>query len=236
MLGSFLNVVAIRTLKKESIVFPPSHCPSCSTPLRLYDLIPVLSYIYLRGKCRYCQQPISVLYPLGELLTAVLFFMIYKTIGISYELIPAYLLALLLILSVLTDLRQMLILDRITIPFTILLGVSRLFIGEYSFFYYVGGGIAGFLLLLAVAFVSKGGMGGGDVKLYGAIGLVLGPSFTILSFIFATMAGAIGGLLLLASGKVKRKEPIAFGPYILIGTFTAYLFGHDLLAWYAQFW
>ncbi len=178
ILGSFFNVVAIRLLKKESIAFPPSHCTQCKHRLHVLDLIPVFSYLFLKGKCRYCQTKISALYPFGELLTAVSIFFVYKNVGLSLELIPALLLTILLVISVLTDIREQLILDKVTLPMLGLLVITRLFIGTEPFWYYLLGGVVGFLLLLLLAIVSKGGMGGGDIKLYAAIGVVLGPSLT----------------------------------------------------------
>lgn len=236
VLGSFLNVVAIRLLKKESIAFPPSHCPNCNHRLHLFDLIPVVSYLFLDGKCRYCKTAISPLYPFGELFTAVSIFSVYKIVGIEWELFPALLLTILLVLSVLTDIREKLILDIVTFPILGLLVVSRVFIGTEPFWYYLFGGIVGFTLLFAIAIVSKGGMGGGDVKLYAAIGVALGPQLTIMSFVLASFAGAIVGIVLLITGIVKRRQPIAFGPFIFLGVLIAYLFGNDLWTWYISLW
>ena len=133
ILGSFFNVVAIRLLKNESLVFPPSHCVNCNHQLHTLDLVPVFSYLFLKGKCRYCKSPISSLYPFGEFLTAVSIFFVYKNVGISLELIPALLLTILLVISVLTDIREQLILDIVTLPMLGLLIFSRLFIGTNLF-------------------------------------------------------------------------------------------------------
>ncbi|WP_227521915.1 prepilin peptidase [Bacillus solitudinis] len=235
LLGSFFNVVAIRLLKKESIAFPPSHCPTCKHKLSVLDLVPVISYLFLKGKCRYCRTPISPLYPTGEMLTVVSVFIVYKEIGVSFELIPAFMLTILLIISVLTDIREKLILDIVTLPFIGLFVITRLFIGDAPIWYYIVGGIVGFSLLLLISIVSKGGMGGGDIKLYAAIGIILGPWLTVMSFVLASFVGAIIGVGLLFIGKVKKKQPIAFGPFILIGTLTAYLFGTNLWTWYISF-
>jgi prepilin signal peptidase PulO-like enzyme (type II secretory pathway) len=236
ILGSFFNVVAIRLLNKESIAFPPSHCTQCNHRLHILDLIPVFSYLFLKGKCRYCQTKISALYPFGELLTAVSIFFVYKNVGLSLELIPALLLTILLVISVLTDIREQLILDVITLPMLGLLVITRLFIGTEPFWYYLMGAIVGFLLLLLLAIVSKGGMGGGDIKLYAAIGVVLGPYLTAMSLVLASFVGAIVGLFLMMTGKVKRGQPIAFGPAILVGTIAAYTYGIEIWEWYIGFW
>lgn len=232
LLGSFFNVVAIRLLKNESVAFPPSHCPNCSHKLSVTDLVPVFSYVFLGGKCRYCKTKISPLYPFGELLTATSIFIVYKAVGLTLELLPALILTILLVLAVLTDIREKLILDVITFPALVILLIARLFIGSEPFWFYLLGGIVGFSLLLLIAIVSKGGMGGGDIKLYAAIGVALGPWMTVMSLVLASFAGAIVGLVLIGLGIWKRKEPIAFGPFIFIGTFAAYFIGEELWMWY----
>lgn len=236
VLGSFFNVVAIRLLKKESLAFPPSHCPQCNHRLHILDLIPVFSYLFLQGRCRYCRAKISALYPFGELFTAVSIFFVYKAVGLTWELIPALLLTILLVISVLTDIREKLILDIVTFPILGLLVISRLFIGVEPLWYYLLGGAVGFSLLLVIAIVSKGGMGGGDIKLYAAIGVALGPQLTIMSFVLASFAGAIVGSILLVTGIVKRRQPIPFGPFIYIGVLTAYIYGTELWSWYTSLW
>ncbi|MBM7662314.1 leader peptidase (prepilin peptidase)/N-methyltransferase [Bacillus mesophilus] len=232
--GSFFNVVAIRLLKKESISYPPSHCTTCSHRLGALDLVPVFSYIFLRGRCRYCKDKISPSYPLGEGFTAVTIFIVYKEIGITPELIPALILSILLILAVLTDIREKLILDIITIPCLIILLIVRIFIGEEPFLTYLIGGLTGFVVLLLIAVISKGGMGGGDIKLYAVIGVALGPLLTIMSLVIASFFGAVVGIVLLTLKIVKRREPIAFGPFIFVGTLLAYLYGNHIWNWYSS--
>lgn len=234
LFGSFFNVVAIRLLKKESISYPPSHCTYCNHRLGFFDLFPLLSFLFLKGRCRYCKEKISPLYPLGEGMTAIIFFLVYKEIGLTSELLPAILLSTLLILSVLTDIREKLILDVITLPSIALLVIVRLFIGQEPFLTYLIGGVLGFGLLLLLAVISKGGMGGGDIKLYAAIGVVLGPSLTVMSLVLASFVGAIVGIILISLKIVKRKEPIAFGPSIMIGTLVAYLYGTEIWEWYSS--
>lgn len=234
LFGSFFNVVAIRLLKKESINYPPSHCTSCQHRLGVLDLFPVFSYLFLRGRCRYCGEKISALYPLGEAMTAVIYFVVYKKIGLTPELLPALVLSTLLILAVLTDIREKLILDVITLPSMVILLIIRFFIGEEPFYIYALGGALGFGLLLLLAFVSRGGMGGGDIKLYAAIGVALGPLTTVMSLVLASFVGAVVGILLIALKIVKRKQPIAFGPSILIGTLVAYLYGQEIWTWYSS--
>ncbi len=141
-----------------------------------------------------------------------------------------------LILAVLTDIREQLILDVITLPAIGILLITRLFIGTEPFWLYLLGGVVGFVLLLLIAVVSRGGMGGGDIKLYAAIGVALGPWMTVMSLMLASFFGAVVGSLLMLTGMVKRKQPIAFGPFIFIGTLVAYLFGLEIWDWYIGLW
>lgn len=232
VMGSFFNVVAERMLHQESIVFPPSHCPHCQVRLGVAELIPIMSYVVLRGRCRHCRVPISPLYPLGEAVTAFFFYLVYLSVGLTTELFVGWVLCVLLVLAVLTDLREKLILDIVTIPCLLLLILLRLFIGEQSFYFYLMGGLVGFLLLAGIAWVSRGGMGGGDIKLFAAIGVALGPWLTLMSFVLASFLGAIIGVLLMIFGLVERKQPIPFAPFIAVGTLIAYLYGDELWRWY----
>mgnify|MGYP001384009341 CR=1 FL=1 len=236
VMGSFFNVIAIRLLQQMSIVFPPSHCPHCHTRLRIAELIPLVSYLVLRGRCRRCRVRISPLYPFGEAMTAVSFYLVYLSVGLSSELFVGWVLCGLLVVGMLTDLKEKLILDVVTIPCLFLFILLRLFIGDESFSFYLLGGFVGFLLLTVIAWLSRGGMGGGDIKIFAAIGVALGPWLTLMSFMFASFLGAIVGLLLLIFGFVQRKQPIPFAPFIAAGTLIAYLYGHDLWWWYIHIW
>jgi leader peptidase (prepilin peptidase)/N-methyltransferase len=234
--GSFYNVVAIRLLKGDSFVTPPSHCPSCKQPLSAFDLIPVISYLFLRGRCRYCRASISVLYPLGELMGAFSLYAAYKMIGWSWELLPAFVLVSILVLAVLTDIREKLILDRITLPALALMLVLRLFIGDQPFWFYILGSAGAFLLLYLIALVSRGGMGGGDIKLYAFIGMSVGFPVTLMGFLFASFLGALTGGAFMLLKKLKRKDQIPFAPFIWLGTLIAYLFGEAIWEAYLGMW
>lgn len=231
-IGSFLNVVALRVSNKESIVYPPSHCPVCRHRLTVLDLIPVFSYIRLRGKCRYCGTKISPIYPFGELLTLIIFLLIPYFIGFSKELIIAYPFAVIMVAVTLSDLKYQLIPDRITYPGIIVLFVLRIWIHSEPIWSYFFGSLlgGGFLLLFAV--LSRGGIGGGDIKLFFLIGLVLGWQDTIMALFLSIFIGALAGGILLLSGKVKRKQMIPFGPFIFIGTIITYFYGTEIWHWY----
>jgi len=231
-IGSFLNVVALRVPKKESIVFPPSHCPVCQHRLSALDLIPVFSYLGLRGKCRYCGAKISPVYPFGELLTLVVFLLIPIKLGFTWEMIVAYPFAMLMIAVTLCDFKYQLIPDRLTYPGMVIFLFLRLWvhplpIGSYLLGAFLGGG---FLLLVAV--LSRGGMGGGDIKLFFLIGLVLGWQDTVMALFLSIFSGAMVGIFLLLIGKVKRKQMIPFAPFIFVGTMVTYFYGSEIWYWY----
>lgn len=231
-LGSFYNVLALRLLKGESPVFPPSHCPHCGHRLGVRDLIPIFSYVFLRGRCRYCKARVSPIYLVGEGLTALSFYAVYKHVGWQWELLVGWLLASLLVLSLLTDLQEKLILDRITFPVLALLIALRFVIGEGPWWWYLSGGALGALILLLLAVASRGGMGGGDIKLYLAVGVALGPGLTLLSIVLSAFAGALVGGTLRLAGRIRRRQPIPFAPFIWFGAMAAYLYGTDLWQWY----
>jgi len=232
--GSFCNVMAMRWLEGRSVISPSSHCPSCMTPLCWYELIPVFSYLALGGRCRTCQARISPLYPIGEALTAVSFYLVYLRWGLGPETLIGWLLGALLILSMLTDLRNKLILDRFTLPAIGLFLLLRIWFADESWWTYLIGSALGFALLLVLSLMSKGGMGGGDIKLFAAIGAALGPADVLMSLILSALVGLLGGGVLIATGRIKRKEPIPFAPFIWLGTMTTYLYGPQVLDEYMR--
>ncbi|OEH91456.1 prepilin peptidase [Bacillus solimangrovi] len=232
-LGSFFNVVGLRVPMNQSIVTPRSACPSCKRTLTARELIPVISYIIQRGKCRNCSMKISPLYPLVEMATGVLFAVSPLLLGWSKELVIAWLLISLLMIIFVSDLTYMIIPDKVLICFAVIFLLLRVFwiptIPWWSAFL---GSLIGFGLLFIIAIVSKGGMGGGDIKLYGVLGLALGWELVLLSFFFATFIGAIGGIIGMGFGYVKKGKPMPFGPAIVVGTLVAYFYGWDFFKWY----
>ncbi|MCM3710765.1 prepilin peptidase [Sporosarcina luteola] len=230
--GSFFNVVGLRVPKKESIIAPPSHCTKCHRKLRLLDLIPVFSYVALRGKCRGCGQKISPMYPFMEFLTGVLFAFSYYHIGFTYELIIALLFVSLLVIITVSDYAYMLIPDKVLLPFAIALLFLRWPIPTTPWWDSLLGAAVGFTVLYLIAVVSKGGMGGGDIKLFFVIGLVLGTVNTLLTLFLASLIGSVVGLYVLKKTGKGRKTPVAFGPSIAAAAVISYFFGADLVEWY----
>ncbi|MDM5330837.1 A24 family peptidase [Neobacillus sp. CF12] len=235
ILGSFFNVVGLRIPEEKSIVTPRSACPSCGHQLKPYELIPVISYLFQKGKCRGCQSRISPIYPFFELLTGVLFVSAPLVIGWSGELVVALTLISMFIIIVVSDIHYMIIPDKILIWFAGIFLLERIFIPLTPWWNSLLGAATGFVLLLVIALVSKGGMGFGDVKLYAVLGFVLGFKLVLLSFFFSTLFGAVIGGLALLFKIVKRKQPIPFGPFIAAGTLTAYYWGSELIDLYLQF-
>lgn len=234
-LGSFYNVVGLRIPVNQSIVKPRSHCPNCNHTLSAIELIPVLSYVLLRGKCRRCKAPISPFYPIVELLTGLLFAAAPLIIGWSYELIIAWTLISLMVIVFVSDVHYMIIPDKVLIVFTLLLVAERFFLPLTPWWDSLAGAAAGFILLLVIAIISRGGMGGGDIKLFAVIGLAVGTKLLLIAFFLSTLFGAVFGLAGMAIGKIKTGKPMAFGPYIGLGTITAYFFGERILQWYIDF-
>ena len=239
IIGSFLNVCIYRIPRGESIAFPPSHCTHCSHPLAWYDLIPVLSYLSLRGKCRYCGGAISPQYPIIELLNGILYLFIYHYFGVSLEFAFYCFMASILIIISLIDFYEQIIPDGLIL----LIFVSTVLYKAAAYFLYgnpiafrdgIFGFLSGGLLLLIIALVSKGAMGGGDIKLIAVLGLILGLKKAILNILLSFIIGAVFSLYLLLSGKKGRKDAIPFGPFINTSFIITLFYGDMIINWYIQ--
>jgi len=234
ILGSFYNVVGLRIPEKESIIVPRSACPSCGQPLSPLELVPVLSYLALKGKCGKCQSDISPLYPIMELVTGILFVSAPMLLGWGMELLVAWALISLLVIIFVSDYIYMLIPNKILLFFAVFILLLRIFIPLDPWWDMFAGAAAGFVIPFIIAIISKGGIGGGDIKLFSLIGLVMGVKGVLLSFMFSTILGAVFGVIGLAAGLMKKGEPIPFGPFIAMGALAAYFFGKEVLDWYWQ--
>ncbi|MQL53967.1 prepilin peptidase [Desulfofundulus thermobenzoicus] len=232
-IGSFLNVVIHRVPRGESVVFPGSHCPACGHKLAPVELVPVFSYIWLKGRCQQCGAKISLRYPLVELLTGLLFVSLFLRFGISLTLLKYMVLACILVVVTFTDLEHMLIPDRIVV-FAIVAGVVLDLILKANPVPVLLGAIipAAFLYFLAV--ITKGGVGGGDIKLAFAAGLFLGWS-NVLALMTAFFLGGLAGIALLISGKKGRKDAMVFGPFLATGMLAAAVWGQAVINWYLNF-
>lgn len=234
ILGSFFNVVGLRIPKGQSIVKPPSHCPKCNERLRFIDLLPLLSFFIFFGKCRHCKEGISAIYPLIELATAVLFTISPLLVGWSKELLITLALISLLMIIFISDIHYMIIPDRVLIFFLCLLVLLRIFVPFAPWWSPFVGAFVGFLIMYTLAIVSKGGMGGGDIKLFFVLGLALGFQATLLAIFLSAFYGSLFGIIGMMLQKVERGKPIPFGPFIVMGSLTAYFFGEKLFSLYWQ--
>lgn len=239
--GSFLNVVILRFDDWLAIVNHPSHCPNCQTPLKWYDLIPVFSWLFLRGRCRYCQQPISWQYPVVEIATGLLFtgayYLIFLTgtLPLWRELIVAasFIVGLGALMTILFhDLYEMMIPDLMA---NILLATGLIFGWSLtgSIFQTLLGGFIGFAPIALLVYPSRGKwMGEGDVKIAAGLGLMLGYPNIIVGLIAAFLAGGIYGAIALGLKAVKLRSAVPFGPFLISGGLIALFFGTALISWY----
>jgi len=234
--GSFFNVVGLRVPVKESIVRPPSHCTNCQRQLTALDLVPILSYVWLGGKCRSCGQKISWIYPFMELITGILFAFAYWKLGFTVEFFVAILLISLLVIIVVSDFAYMLIPDKVLLFFLPLLFIGRVLSSLTPWWDSVLGAVVGFGILYSIAVLSKGGMGGGDIKLFFLLGLVLGTLNALLTLFIAAVIGMVVGIIVLKIRQQGRKTPIPFGPSIAAAAIVVYFYGDALMNWYLGLW
>lgn len=232
VIGSFLNVCICRIPKKESIVFPPSHCPACNKKIKPYDNIPIISYILLKGRCRECRGKIAFQYPLVEFLNAAGYVVMIWEFGVGINAVIYALLFSALIVVTFIDLEHQIIPDRITLPGILIgfiLGAAVLPVGWLNSLIglFLGGG-----LFYLVAVASRGGMGGGDIKLIAMIGAFLGWKHTLLTIFLGALAGSIVGLSLMIFKGKGRKHPVPFGPFLALGAVASLLWGSDIINWY----
>ncbi|MBM7098003.1 prepilin peptidase [Bacillus sp. H-16] len=233
--GSFFNLVGMRMPNKESIIKPRSRCPECGHSLSAWELIPVLSYVILRGKCKDCGKRVSPLYPLMETATGGLFLLSYLHWGFSFELIVSLLFVSMLVIITVSDLTSYLILNKVLMFFFIPLLLLRLTVADlYPWWIPIVGMLTGFGILFALAVLSKGGMGGGDVKLYAVIGVVLGFPGVLMSIFFASLIGAVIGIFGVLFKGMNRKSSIPFGPSIALGSIIVYFYGIQIWNWYMK--
>jgi leader peptidase (prepilin peptidase)/N-methyltransferase len=233
VIGSFLNVVVYRLPRRESLVSPGSRCPSCCTPIKPYDNIPVLGWLLLQGRCRTCQARISMRYPAIEALTAVLAVAVVLIRHSIHDIALGLVLVTVLMPIALIDLEHRIIPNKLTGPAAIAAiaigvvtkpsGVPEQLIAAAA--------AGGFLLLFALAYPR--GMGMGDVKLAGVLGLFLGRSVGVALFVGVIAGTLVGAAIMAREGVEKgRKTAVPFGPFLALGGVVALLAGPPLVHWY----
>lgn len=230
LIGSFLNVCIFRIPLGQGIALEPSHCMHCKTRLRWFELIPLFSWLIQGGKCRTCKKPISKQYPLVEAANALLYLIVFAANGFNpVSVIYCAMTSALLVLSVI-DFRTYEIPFGINV-FIVCLGVVRVILDYTHWYDYVIGFFAVSVPLLLVLLLTRGrGIGGGDVKLMAAAGLVIGWKYILLAFFVGCILGSIIHVTRMAVTKAGRV--LAMGPYLAGGIFLAALWGEAFLSWY----
>lgn len=261
IVGSFLNVCILRIPIAESVVLPPSHCPSCRTPIKPYDNIPVVSWLVLAGRCRKCKARISAMYPMVELATGLLFLACYLVFGLNAEALKWAIFAALLVVLTVTDLRERILPDKVNFVglglglllslFTQPIDGTATWLANHIFAYpppeaalsfadaLIGAGAASGLLWLVAEgyFRARGreGMGLGDVKMMAMAGAFLGLQRALLTILLGSLLGSIIGIAVIAVGRKGRDFELPFGTFLGAGAILVMFFGSSALDWYRAF-
>lgn len=246
LFGSFLNVCIYRIPRGESVVHPPSHCTGCGNRLKLRDLVPILSYIFLKGKCRYCGSGISPRYPVIELATGLMYLLLFDRFGFTVDFIAYTYLMSILVAVFMIDFDHKIIPNGLviaglvgTIPIMAYHAIYPMEIYRDETWWSPLLGVlpgTGFLLLIALVglliYKTDDAMGMGDVKLFAPIGIFLGWRLCFLALLLSVLLAGLTSLLLIITGKKKRKDTIPFGPFIVSATFIVIMWGWRILDWY----
>lgn len=242
VIGSFLNVVIHRYPREESIVFPPSRCPHCGTRIKPYDNIPVLAWLWLRGKCRTCRAPIDARYPLVELANALFYLAIFQRTGLSWGFLPIAALVSMTIVLIYIDLEIQILPDVIDLPgvaIGIVIGATHLgalypdLLLAKTLLESVTGAVVGAGGLLAIALTYKlvrkiEGMGLGDVKMMAMLGAVLGWEPLLPLLVLASLSGALVGVVVAIKTRKGMQIALPFGVFLGIAFLVMLFFGNDL--------
>lgn len=236
VIGSFLNVCVYRIPKDESIVTVGSHCMNCGHPLKWTDLFPLFSWLFLKGRCRYCGAEISAQYPLVEGLNGILYLAVFAVNGWNWNSILYCIMTSTLLVISLIDYRTMLIPTMADVVLLVV-GIVHLLLNLDNWLYYVLGFFAVSIFLLACALLfravtGKGGLGLGDVELMACAGLCIGWGHALFAVVIGSVVGSVVELVKVAITKKKGRFP--FGPYLSFGVFFAALWGTQIYEWYVN--
>ncbi|MFZ0724231.1 MAG: A24 family peptidase [Desulfobacterales bacterium] len=236
-IGSFLNVCIYRVPAAKSIVFPGSMCPSCQTPIRIYDNIPLLGFLWLGGRCRHCRAPISIRYPLIELLTGTLALGLFLKYGASLDAVIYFAFACVLIVITFIDIDHRIIPDRISLPGIFVFFLAALALPSMTWLeallgIAIGGGSLFLVALVYHLLTRKEGMGGGDIKLLAMIGALIGWKGVLFTIFVSSAVGTVTGLAIMAATRQNMKLAVPFGPFLSIGALVYVFAGPQLIGWY----
>lgn len=235
VVGSFLNVVILRLPQEGgSVVFPASHCPKCKTPLSWYENIPILSYIFLRGKCNHCSTKISLQYPTVELLMALLSGAVFYTFGLSITAAGYFLFCAALLVIIWIDIHHQIIPDVISLPGIVVGFLFSFFNSQLTWQssligLLIGGGILYAIAMLYFILRKQEGMGGGDIKLLAMIGAFLGWQSLLFVIFFSSLSGTVVGLAAMAKQQKGGATRIPFGPFLSIAALLYLFFNTQIL-------
>lgn len=236
-IGSFLNVCIYRIPREESIAFPPSHCTSCGHKLKWYELVPVISYIILKGKCKKCKDKISIQYPIVEIVNGILYLLIFFKFEYTIDTIKYMILVSLMLVIGMIDFKTKFVYTSTTITSGIT-GIAFIIIDwaitkKFPIDNILGGLIG--LVIIGLIVLITGGMGEGDIDIAVISGLFLGVKGTIfMLFSGVVLGGIVAGVILISKIK-NRKSEIAFGPFLAIGTVFAIFYGNQIISSYINF-
>jgi len=241
VVGSFLNVCIYRIPNGMSIVKPRSKCTNCDHQIKSWENIPVLSYLLLGGKCSNCKTKISIRYPLIELLTAAVYWLIFYRLGLTIDSLLLMILFSVVIVLTFIDIDFQILPNKLLIIAAIPILIYILLNNLDRIVYHFAGAIVLLLVFLLIGYIGKlvykvDSMGMGDVKYAAIIGLLLGLKLGILAFILSFFTAAIMVVVLTILKKVDRKQRLAFGPFLSIGLFIAFFWGQNIINWYLGFY
>jgi leader peptidase (prepilin peptidase)/N-methyltransferase len=232
MIGSFLNVCIYRIPRGQSIIFPPSACPTCGKRLKPCHMVPVLSFLLLGGKCAYCKEKISAVYPVVELGTAILYTFLFYKFGPGILFLKYCFLSSILIVICFIDMKNQIIPDEMIIA-GLLAGIIFSSVDIQNLLRdYIPGALIGSGILLLIVILSKGGMGGGDVKLMAVIGIFLGWRKALLALFISFILGGIFAFVLLITRKKGMKDAVPFGPFLGAAAMVTVFYGQYIVPYY----
>jgi len=236
-IGSFLNVCIYRLPASKSIVHPRSMCSNCGTLVAAYDNIPVLSYLWLKGRCRHCQIKISLRYPMVELLGGLFALGTFLKFGLTLEALIYYLFFAALLIVTFIDIDHRIIPNVITLPgipicFAASFALPTITYREALLGILIGGGSLFLVAWIYSLITKKEGMGGGDIKLLAMMGAIVGWQGVLFTIFLASLVGTLAGLAAMLQSRKGMKLAVPFGPFLSIGSITYIFFGTPLIAWY----